>query len=245
MKELKLNYEQQQAEEYQYPAFDGYSFGLLIMRSWVPKPLGHVSQCSTYDYPIMPYIVEGSNFDRILGGDMSIVPEVIKAAKWLEEHGCKCITSSCGYFGLFQEKVVDAMKVPVYISSLVQIPWVLKGFSKEKKIGVLCYDDSLLKKETLKACGLKDAEIDRLVIRGLCNEPNFSDIRKCQGHYDIEGAGEEIVAKAVQLKEKYDLAAIVLECTDMPPHSAAIQKATNLPVFDVTTLLNFINDIVM
>ena len=59
-------------------------------------------------------------------------------------------------------------------------------------------------------------------------------------------AREEIVGTALRLqKENPDVSAIVLECTDMPPHAAAIQKATNLPVFDVTTLLDFINSVVM
>lgn len=246
MKELKSDIAVQVQEMRKSPAFDGYSFGLLIMRSWVPKPLGHVSQINTYDYPILPYIVEGSNFSRILGGDMTLVPNIIEAAKDLENCGCKCITSSCGYFGRYQKHVAEALNVPVYISSLCQIPWVLSGLNEEKKIIVLCYDDALLKKETLLACGLSEKDISRCMIKGLCNEPEFANIRKCQGYYNIEIAREEIVNMALRLqRENEDVVAIVLECTDMPPHAAAIQKATNLPVFDVTTLLDFINSVVM
>ena len=95
MKELKPDISVALEQQKTSPAFDGYSFGLLIMRSWVPKPLGHVSQVNTYEYPILPYIVEGSNFVRILGGDMSLVPNIVEAAKNLQDCGCKCITSSC------------------------------------------------------------------------------------------------------------------------------------------------------
>ena len=225
--------------------YDGYSFGILIMRSWVPKPLGHVSQVNTYEYPVLPYLVEGSNFQRILGGDMTLLPTIIGAAKELESLGCKCITSSCGYFGRFQKAVADELDAPVYISSICQIPWVLSGLGQDKKVMVLCYDDSLLVRPILESCGLSDSDINRCVIKGLCNEPAFSDIRKCQGHYSVETAREEIVSTALRLqRENPDIAAIVLECTDMPPHAAAIQKATNLPVFDITTLLDFINSVV-
>jgi hypothetical protein len=246
MKELKPDISVALEQQKTSPAFDGYSFGLLIMRSWVPKPLGHVSQVNTYEYPILPYIVEGSNFVRILGGDMSLVPNIVEAAKNLQDCGCKCITSSCGYFGRYQKHVAEALDVPVYISSLCQIPWVLSSLNENKKIIVLCYDDSQLSQETLKACGLSDQDVSRCVIKGLCTEPEFSRFRTGVGHYNVDLAREEIVGTALRLqRENPDVSAIVLECTDMPPHAAAIQKATNLPVFDVTTLLDFINSVVM
>ena len=36
-----------------------------------------------------------------------------------------------------------------------------------------------------------------------------------------------------------DIGAIVLECTNMPPYSEAIQEAIKLPVFDVVTMVNY------
>lgn len=244
MKELKPNIKSNRQQQTSFPT-EGCSFGLLIMRSWNPKPLGHVSQCGSYEYPIMPDIVEGSNFPRILGGDMSLVPNILEAAKRLQDLGCKAITSSCGYFGRYQRHVADALDVPVYISSVCQIPWVLSGLGDDKKIMVLCYDDTFLIRPILEACGLSERDISRCVIKGLCTEPQFSLFRKCQGHYDVDGACVEIVSTATRLqKENPDIAAIVLECTDMPPHAAAIQKATNLPVFDITTLMDFIDTVV-
>jgi Asp/Glu/hydantoin racemase len=36
--------------------------------------------------------------------------------------------------------------------------------------------------------------------------------------------------------------AIVLECTNMPPFAAAVQRAVNLPVFDIVTLINMVHE---
>lgn len=32
-----------------------------------------------------------------------------------------------------------------------------------------------------------------------------------------------------------------LECSDLPPYAAAVQGAVNLPVFDFTTMINYIH----
>ena len=61
------------------------------------------------------------------------------------------------------------------------------------------------------------------------------------GHYEIERFRQELVDLALLMQREHpEVGAIVLECTDMPPHTAAIQKATNLPVFDAVTLIRFI-----
>ena len=245
MKVINPNISSSDKDKRVSPPVEGCSFGLLIMRSWNPKPIGHVSQLSSYEYPVVPDIVEGSNFDRILGGDLSLVPNIVEAAKRLQDMGCKAITSSCGYFGRFQQYVADALDVPVYISSVLQIPFVLSGLSEDKKVIVLCYDDSRLIPPILDACGLTEKDKSRIVIQGMVEQPNCGLFQICPGHYDVDEARNELVRMAVKMqKENPDAAAIVLECTDMPPHAAAVQKATNLPVFDITTLMDLIDTVV-
>ena len=38
-----------------------------------------------------------------------------------------------------------------------------------------------------------------------------------------------------------DVGAIVLECTNMPPYTADIQRETGLPVFDVVSLVSLVH----
>jgi Asp/Glu/hydantoin racemase len=50
------------------------------------------------------------------------------------------------------------------------------------------------------------------------------------------------VAVARRLAAEHpDLGAIVLECTNMPPYTADIQRATGLPVFDIASLVAMVH----
>jgi Asp/Glu/hydantoin racemase len=46
------------------------------------------------------------------------------------------------------------------------------------------------------------------------------------------------IARAIQ--ENNDVGAIVLECTDLSPFAEAVQRETELPVFDIVILANMI-----
>jgi len=43
------------------------------------------------------------------------------------------------------------------------------------------------------------------------------------------------------VKPNPDIGAILLECSDMPPYSADVQRAVNLPVFDFITMINWVH----
>src|SRR5262249_43496868 len=60
---------------------------------------------------------------------------------------------------------------------------------------------------------------------------------------DVDLAREEHVRVARRLVAEHpDLGAIVLECTNMPPYTADIQRETGRPVFDITTLVRLAHD---
>lgn len=61
----------------------------------------------------------------------------------------------------------------------------------------------------------------------------------------MEGVKGELVSIAKNMvRDHPDIGAILLECTDMPPHAADIQRAVNLPVFDSVTMIKFIKNVV-
>lgn len=58
---------------------------------------------------------------------------------------------------------------------------------------------------------------------------------------DVKKSTEEMVRVARRMvSEHAEVGAIVLECTNMTPYAAAIQKETGLPIFDIHTLVTFV-----
>ena len=56
-------------------------------------------------------------------------------------------------------------------------------------------------------------------------------------------AEQDVVAAGIELVRSHpEVGAIVLECTNMPPYTADIQRETGRPVFDIVTLVTMVHD---
>lgn len=175
-----------------YP-FSGYDIGVLVMTSWVPKPMGHISQAGNYNFPVYYYPVDSTNTTNIHGGDKAILPDLITAAKHLEEMGCKCITSSCGYFAHFQKEIAEAVDISVCLSSITLIPFLIPMLRKDEKLAILCYNKEKLNMELFHSCNVSKKMLERCIIQDVIHEKEFSNIIKDQGHYNITNARKELV----------------------------------------------------
>ena len=136
--------------------------------------------------------------------------------------------------------MAEALDIPVALSALVQVPWIRTLLRPSQKVGVLTANQSALTPALLKSCGIDDP--GALVVRDLCHAPEFSVVVEMRGEFDNGKACREVVAAALDLlAEDADVGAILLECSDMPPYAAAIQAATQLPVFDFITLIRWLH----
>ena len=156
----------------------------------------------------------------------------------IQKEGIRCLSSGCGFFGNFQKEVSAALDIPVALSPLVMIPWIETMIKPNQKIGVLTANAGALTDKLLNSCGVKNR--DRLIIRDLYNEPEFSCIMTYRGVFDNDGVEKEVVGKAMEIMaEDEEIGAFLLECSDMPPYAHAVQSATQRPVFDFISMINF------
>lgn len=223
----------------------GYTVGIMLLDVHYPLLPGNVVNASTYSYPVRHAWVPGADQNRMHSGDESLLPELIKTARQLELEGCRAICGACGYFGHFQKKVAEALDIPVYLSSVIQASWIAAGLKSSQKIGVLCADGKNLTRELFAECSVSEEIFNRCVIKSAGKLPVFSAFMERRGHFDNAAVREELKGLVREiLDENENVGAILLECSDMPPYSAAIQAEFNLPVFDFITMINFVHNAV-
>lgn len=164
---------------------------------------------------------------------------MIGEARKMEAQGVCAITTSCGFNAIFQRELADSVSVPVFTSSLMQIPLVQNMLGKQQQVGVITAKKTALTEKHLKHVGVKnDISIH---IEGLetCAEWNkiFSSPNE---EIDILTVEKDVIRIARSMMNMGDIGAFILECTDLPPFADAIRRATGRPVFDFVTLTNFI-----
>jgi len=222
----------------------GYTIGILLLDVWYPLLPGNVVSAATYDYPVRHKLISGATQARLLNFDPTLIDDLVKAGRELEMEGVRAIVGACGYLGYFQPQLAAILDVPVYLSSLIQVPCIKAGLKTHQKVGIICADKTSLTSQVLKNAGVIDP--DSCVISGLENMPEFSGILKSdRGFFNNEIVRDEIVGTVKALVEKnLDIGAILLECSDMPPYSADVQRAVNLPVYDFITMINWVHSAV-
>ncbi len=219
----------------------GELVGIIVVPAWLPCPPGHVSNAYTFDFPVKYMELTGTNQTMVHGGEEAIADHLVEAARKLERDGCRVICADCGYFGHFQKQVANAVDVPVYLSGVIQFPWIRSGLKDHQKIGVLCADAPHLTYSLFQSCGVSKEDFDRCIIVGAQNEAEFYKIDKNVGNLDSAKIREELVNLALTMQQEHpDMGAVLLECTDMSPYIDSVQAAVNLPVFDAVTMIKFL-----
>lgn len=218
----------------------GEVIGIILIDSFVPYIPGDVANAATYSFPVRFQKIKGLTAKRIFEKDQALLDPLIKAGKELIKEGVKAITSCCGYLAFFQKELASRLEVPVFLSSLLQVPFIYRMLGEGEKIGIICansqaFDASLLEKVGIDSC-------IPLHIRGLENKPHFAETWLEEvGVRDSDKIKEEVVSLAKEMvQEEPKIRAILLECSCLPPYGAAVQEAVNLPVFDFITMINYV-----
>ncbi|MDD6194734.1 MAG: aspartate/glutamate racemase family protein [Lachnospiraceae bacterium] len=215
----------------------GFAIGIIAVHLIYPKVPGNVANASTYPFPVL-YKEVDFPIERLFEGDDSIETEIITAARELEAAGVRAIIGACGYFAHFQEKVADAVNVPVFLSSLCQLPMIKTGLSSKKKIAVLAASGDNINDDLLNKVG---TDTERLLVKDIGSLESFAPIRWGKTTLDNGELTEALVQVVVDLQREHpNVGAILLECSDLPPYAKAIQGATGLPVFDFNTMIDLV-----
>ncbi|MBN3562285.1 aspartate/glutamate racemase family protein [Aliamphritea spongicola] len=215
--------------------------GVISLESYFPKPNGHIKHPACFDFPILYKTVKGATIDRLIRErDPELLKPFIDAAKELESEGVKAITGSCGFLALHQKALADAVGIPVFMSSLIQVPLVSRMLRSDQKVGVVVANSEALTADHLTGVGIADEPI---VVAGMQDQKQFSDVILQAKYNDLDMAlFEQELCTVVEnmLNNNPEVGSIVLECTDLSHFAPALQKRFALPVFDLTSLTRMV-----
>lgn len=219
----------------------GIKTGILCLESYYSKLPGHIKNASTFEFPVRYKIVKGATPERIIElADMSLLEPFIEAARELEKEGIEAITTSCGFLCLFQKEIAEAVNIPVFTSSLIQVPMLSKMLGKHRKVGIITASKSLLTSKHFTAAGIDPSSV-RVVGMDGKEEFNKIIIKRKTTVLNVDKLRDEVLAIVKELIEgPDDLGAIVLECTDLSPFIDDIRAITRLPIFDIVTLTKMV-----
>ena len=209
----------------------------------IHRPPGDVIMSISYDFPVIQQQVTNATLVNVVKSeqfDDDYINCYVEACNKLEDKGCIGIVTSCGFLAQIQDKLASRINIPIATSSLLQIPYVLATTSSKNMIGVLTFDSKTLNKNHFNGVGVTDEMMKRIVVVGCKPNNPLQRIIKFGDPYIAKDLEEELVQMAVELvKENPNVKAIVLECTNMPPYSKAIQEKVGLPVYDGITMVNW------
>jgi hypothetical protein len=224
----------------------GQDLGILMLDTTFPRIPGDIGNANSFPFPVRYKRVKGASPKRVVEeADPALLEPFITAARELEAEGVKAITTSCGFLALFQRQLAAAVDVPLFSSSLLQIPLLYEIFGRKGKAGVLTAREASLTERHFRNCGVQGIP---LAVAGMDEKPEFTRVFLEKSEpgslpgLDTNKAEEELRAAASALAEQEpELQFIVLECTNMPPFRKAIQESCGKPVFDIISLAGFIH----
>lgn len=212
--------------------------GILTLDTAFERIPGDVGNALTWDFPVVYRTVRDASALRVIDGKaQGLLDAFVEAGQQLIDEGCPAITTTCGFLALYQEELAAALTVPVATSSLLQIPLVERLLSPGKCVGVVTMDAARLSPEHMKAVGV-DHDV---AMEGLPRDGVFWRMIAQDAKADPVALQAEVVEACERLLARQpNTGAIVLECTNMPPYSAALVRKFGLPVFDVVTMVKWL-----
>ncbi len=217
--------------------------GIIMLDTVFPRILGDIGNAGTFPFPVRYKIVRGASPQRVVKeADSRLLGPFLDAARSLESGGVKAIATSCGFLAMFHRELADAVDIPVFSSSLLQVPIAHAMINnRRRKVGILTASAASLTNRHFAGVGIEDIPV---VVMGMEDAEEFTAaFIEGKPSLDPEKVRKEMIRAAERMAFLHpDIGALVLECTNMPPYAKAVQQVLNVPVFDVVTMVRYIHE---
>ncbi len=239
----------------------GMGLGIIVLDDAYPGFPGDMRNASGYPFPIQYEIAEGinaGNLSEIMQGkDPDTLREpIMKAAKNLEQIGCRAISAECGFLWPWQREIADNVEIPVFLSCLQQVNFAQKLINSKKVVGILSTGSAMTKEAYIQAGIDPDSNYvtysaaeHRAAHEGVGDEffhlwvPGFqTDPPSC----NFEQAEKDFVHMVNTFFEMHhNIGALVLNCSGFQMFARAAQREKDVPIFSWGTLIEYAYSVVV
>lgn len=236
----QASYENEKICSVQGQSVAGYPIGILALELFYPLLPGNVVNPWTYKFPVRIKVVKGATIDRIFRNDPALLDDFIEAGEELMLDGVRALSGACGFFANYQRELAEHFSVPVAMSSMLQVPWIKSMLKNNEKVGIITANSAAITPHVLASVGITDDS--SYVIKGLQHLEQWKPlVDMVDTGFNHTMLTKEVTAAAMEMCKENNIGAVLLECSDLPPYAAAIQRTVNLPVFDYISMLNWMN----
>lgn len=218
----------------------GQDIGILMLDTVFPRMAGDIGNARTFPFPVRYKVIRGALPARVVEQhDERLLASFVEGARELAAGGVRAVTTSCGFLAVYQRELAAAVSVPVFTSSLLQVPVVEKMLDPARQIVIVTANSATLSSRHLAGAGI-DPGSGRHAIVGLEGKAEFyTTFVRQKASLDVAALTDEMAATARAIKAGFPAAgALVLECTNLPPFRRLFARITGLPVFDIVTLVH-------
>lgn len=217
--------------------------GIIMLDTVFPRIPGDIGNAGTFPFPVRYKIVRGASPRRVVReADARLLEPFVEAARSLESEGVKAIATSCGFLAMFHRELADAVDIPVFSSSLLQVPMAYAMINRRRKVGILTARAASLTNRHFAGVGIGEIPV---VVMGMEDAEEFTAaFIDGKPSLDPEKVRKEMIRAAERMALLHpDIGALVLECTNMPPYAKAVQQVLNVPVLDAVTMVRYVHTI--
>jgi len=212
--------------------------GIITLEENIPSPPGTPKNPDTFSNPVCYEVVRGTGLLEL--DNPAGLQSFLTAGFNLVEKGVCAISGNCGLMIVYQNQLAAALPVPVFLSSLLQLPFMARLSGPDSAIGIIASSSNSLSDQHLRiaTCGTPM----KTIVTSMEGKKHFGEAVSENGVLDFKAVQAEVVEVALELVGQHpDVTSILFECVDLPPYADAVQQATGLPVFDITTLIGHVH----
>lgn len=218
------------------PQAYGYPIGIMLLNLVETHVPGDTANALTYRYPVMFKVVDEAKVGAVTMGDRAVEPSLVRAARELERSGVKAISTNCGFMIHYQEAVRAAVDIPVFLSSLLQLPMIARTIKPGRRIAILTAFTARLTPEVLALAGLP-AGVE-VAVASVEETPEF--LNMAVEDLDKDAFERNLLKAARGLFDRHDdIGALLLECAVFTPYAASLQTHFGVPVYDFISLIDY------